>query len=121
MGLEVGAKLEDGKEDGSLDLVGLKDGHELGAELGGTLGSLVGMVEMEGFCEGSDDGDVDFDGSRLGLEDGSLDLVGLKDGHELGAELGLLQSLPQNGPKSASTGFLLYVQSVPVKILSELS
>ena len=45
-----------GLEDGSMDLVGLKDGNELG------------LVEIEGFNDGREGGNADLEGAELGCE-----------------------------------------------------
>ena len=45
-------------------MLGFDDGE---ADVDGNkLGWLVGLVDEEGFSDGSDEGDADFDGSRLG-------------------------------------------------------
>ena len=89
--------IEEGSDDGWVDSDGTK------------LGSDVGLVEYDGFKDGRNDGWVDSDGTKLGCNEGT----------KLGCEEGL-QSFPQKGPKSACTGSLVNVQSVPVKILVEL-
>ena len=55
-------------------------------------------------------------GGELGCEEGWLEIEGAKLGLDDG-----LQSLAQNGPKSASTGSLVNAQADPLKMRVERS